>query len=376
MSDFKYLRLCDINFYHAFYKNGYCARSSGIPPADLDIVLSAETSSFFQKYALRLFSGRVNGTSVYGEVIKGADGKERLKKALPNDGKWVFTAFENNPDYSALSDKPLDVPNESCLYLTNLQSDAAAAPDALHLTTNNTKVNWQADVVPLITNESYIVDFNGDLEQNEIKLTLKNSTYELYPTGLIKAGGKTQASFKLNSAQSGLYVRNIKGTNDATFYFLNKNRSGKSPMAVIELYWNNQIPDNYQWQNPDKSVKNTPPAYRVNLGVRKTEWRYELGFKHLKDVADNIQLKDVVTGVQITSSDIAETFDLKHEIDNRRFLLASHQPLELAEETERRLSLKYKINGDESKLELLPQPTSASLQIDQNQLVSKILLNQ
>ncbi|MCB9314757.1 MAG: hypothetical protein H6569_01325 [Lewinellaceae bacterium] len=379
MGTFKYRRLCDVNFQHAYFDNGYCARPVVRPVSDLHIFPAAETDKLFRRHALRITSNRANSISIYGEVEKGADNLERLARPLNDTGKWVFVVSERNPSYRLLSDAPLTPAPAACLYLTNATGDAAAAADALHLTKGAGVVDWQQDLVSLHTAPTFQFVHNGPLDRTEALLKLKNSTTERQATKVVPSGNTNQAVFDLQNAVSGLYTLWVKGGELQTFYYLNAGNTGNTPLAVIELYWNDPATDNYRWQNADGGLRNTAPTYETGFATRRSIWKYQIVFKHLNetDMLPLGILRGVVSELKISSSVAGETFNLEQETDNRQFIVTAQQPLDWQEGTQRIIGLDYKLNDDLKHREHLPKPVPDSLRTDPqtNQLIASISLH-
>lgn len=379
MGTFKYRRLCDVHFQHAYFDNGYCARPVVRPVSDLHIFPAAETDKLFRRHALRITSNRANSISIYGEVEKGADNLERLARPLAGTGKWVFVVTEQNPNYRLLSDAPLTAVPGTCLYLTNATGDAAAAAEALHLSKGAGVVDWQQDLVSLHTAPTFQFVHNGPLDRTEALLKLKNSTVEHGATKVVPVGNTNQAVFDLQHAESGLYTLWVKGIEQSTFYYLNAAPEGLVPLAVIELYWNGPATDNYLWQNADKSLRDPNPTYLVGFSARSSIWKYQIAFNHLHD-ADVLPLgitRAVVSELVISSSQAGETFQLEQETDNRQFLVAAQQALDWQEGAQRIIKLDYKLDDNEIHREPLPKPVPASLHTDPqtNQLIASISLH-
>lgn len=379
MGSFKYRQLCDIQFYHAYFDDGISRRSVVQPISDLSITPSRETTNLFQKQRLRCYYRQPNGVSIFGEVEKAGGNQERLATPLSDTDKWVFTVSERNPDYRLLSDMPLDLVPSTCLYLTNATSDQAAGVKGLHLTKSGAGANWQNDLVSLNTSLVYIHNENGPLQTSQAVLIMKNSTFQIQAERILPGKGTYQAVFNLQNAPSGLYSLRIKNADITTFYFLKGSPMLVNPIAVIEIYWNNLVTDNYLWQNADGSLREPAPAYRVDLAARSSVWKYNICFAHLQDTT-LLQagiIRDNISNLSI-QSDQGEQFILETETDNRRFLVAAQQPLPWHETPQRRLTLSYNLNNSQAERDPLPHPTPESLQTAApgNQLISSIIINQ
>lgn len=380
MGSFKYRQLCDIQFYHAYFDNGISRKSVVQPVSDLDIALSPETARLFHKHRLRCYYRQPNGVSIYGEVDKGAGNLEYLSAPLRSTDKWVFVVLERNQDYRLWSDMPMNLNSSDCLYLTNATGNQAAAPDGLHLTKSADKADWQTDLISLHTIPAYTYDENGPLQASQAILSLQNSAFQMQAERVLPGKGTSQAVFNLQNAPSGLYTLQVKGSDKAIFYFLNGAPRSARPMAVIEIYWNNTVTDNYLWQNADGSLRDPTPAYRINLAARNSIWKYRIAFGHLQDT-DQIPagiFRDNISNLSISSDPAGDQFVVEQETDNRRFLVAAQQPLPWHETPQRRLTLSYDLNNQAMEREPLPHPTPESLQTDtqSNQLISSIIINQ
>lgn len=380
MRSFKYRQLCDIQFYHAYFDNGVSRRSVVEPVRDLDIALAPETARLFQKQRLRCYYGHPNGVRVFGEVEKGAGNQERLSVPLRSTDKWVFVVLERNPNYRIWSDIPLGLDPSACLYLTNATGDQAATPAGLHLTKSAAGVDWQTDLVSLHRAPIYTYNENGSLQTNQAVLILKNSALQIQAERVLPIDAISQAVFNLQNAPSGLYTLRVKGADKATFYFLNGSPRSARPMAVIEIYWNNAVTDNYLWQNADGSLRDPAPAYRASLAARHSIWKYRIAFGHLQDVDQEAAglFRDTISNLSISSDQAVDQFVVEQETDNRVFLVAAQQTLPWHETPQRRLTLSYDLNNHPMEREPLPHPTPESLQMDtqSNQLISSISLNQ
>jgi hypothetical protein len=379
MGSFKYRRLCGIQFYHAYFDNGIGPRPGVHPISDLDIVAAVETAQLFKRHGLRGNSLQTNGMAIFGEVEKDAGNQERLTRPLVADDKWVFIVKERNPDYRLLSDAPLGVDPNKCLYFTNATGDNVANADTLHLTKDPGGVNWQNDLITLHATPVYRYEESGSLSKQQIKLLLRNSHVEIPPARLLSTGSITQVVFDLQKAASGIYTLRVKNQDKGTFYFLNSPPTYAAPLAVIEIYWNNTVTDNYLWQNVDNSLRDPTPIYRVDIAARKSIWKYRIAFNHLHD-EDDLPVgitKDSISNLDILSNQAGELFKVEQETNNRQFVVAAQQQLDWQEASARKLTLIYNLNNNQVERTPLPLPTPESLQTDlqANQLISPISLH-
>ncbi|MCB0575932.1 MAG: hypothetical protein KDC61_15355 [Saprospiraceae bacterium] len=380
MGKFKYRRLCDINFQHAYFENGYAARPVVNPVSDLLILPSVETSRLFQTHALRIHSSRSNSVSVYGEVEQDAVGKERLVKPLPDSGKLVLVVTEQNPDYQLLSDAPLHIKPSMCLYLTNATGDNTATLEELHLMQSKNQVDWQNDLVTLHQTGTYNFVHNGALNAADVLLKLRNSVTTLAPAKLIQSGSNTQVVFDLKQAADGMYTLAFNGNEAGSFYYLKNVPYNGTPLAIVELYWSRPATDNYLWQNDDKSLRNAPSIYVVRFAARQSVWKYQIDFKyrHRPENLPGGTMHHMISDLKVTSNNREEKFQQESETDNRLFSIVSQQPLDWRENSERIITLNYNVdNASQDPVGPLPHPVPAALRTDPQtqQLISPISLH-
>ena len=378
MGSFKYRQVCDLQFYHAYFNDRISRKSAVEPVWDLDIVPAPETARLFKKHLIRCYFRQPNGVSIYGEVEKNAADLEFLTVPLKSTDKWVLVVTQRNPDYMLCSNMPLNPAPDACLYLTNATGDQAAPAGQLHLTTSAAGVDWNTDMIPLHRSPVFTYQVNGPLNADQAVLVLKNSTYQLPAAQVIAGSNMHQAVFNLQDAPSGCYTLRINGAEQAVFYFLNGWTLPGSPLAVIELYWNNAVTNNYLWQNANGSLRSPAPEYRIDFAARDSIWKYRIAFNHLQNEDLPLSPRDSVSNLSIQSDQNGEIFAIEQETDNRHFWVAAQQPLSWHESPQRRLTLRYDLNDKTKEREPLPHPTPDSLHTDpqSNQPTSSISLNQ
>jgi hypothetical protein len=373
MATTRYKPLCDINFYHAFYENGRSPKTALNPSSALEISVSEETAAFFKQYELRYFSKNINSVSIYGEVQQDSTGKLFHAKELPNIGKWVLLVSLKEVNYLSLSDAPIEKMPNTCLYFSNLKGTAGAPLTNLHLTNNPTGINWQTDRVSLHNNSIYSYTHSVVVKASDVQLkNVQNNLLSYEPDAVVAKNTTSFLSFKLDKIESGLYELWIQGALIKQFYYVKMPPLQQKPWAVIEIYWDNTVAANYQWLNPDKSLKSAPPQYKINLEARKSFWQYQIAFKHLKDTEPN---KDTVTNVKIAPLPITDAFGLVSNTD-KEFIFKSQQALDWREQPNRKIGLTFNIGTKVYGKDILPYPSTSILQKDNtNQLIATILVN-
>jgi hypothetical protein len=330
-----YSELFSISLQQRFYHNGFCPSFKDQPEPDFELVPTTETLALMEKLDLiyrrkdmiagGLVLARVHGQTGGGnELLRfkpGVDDKLCFHLVLRNMALLGFTNLAPTPNLATV------------YYFTNNQTDIFATRDNLHLTQDAAGVKTENDT---LLQSSNIYRFHSPVvvAPGTAMVRHKLTAMQLAPDSLVTNGGQSDLVFNLASLPSGICELLISNAVKQTFYF--DGNVAIMPFGVIEILLSTILPENYRVVEPDFSLTDARPQYKIKFTNRQTHWRYTFRLPATAPLAREIAaLNDAdrtafLNNLKLTASDASVTFS-QSSFDERGIVFESDNVLALQE---------------------------------------------
>lgn len=348
MISIKYKPLFDVEILHSFYSSGKCP--------DLTMVPTSDCQNTLQYLGLRFLPTDFGGTLFAKVNTIGT--KDIIKNPIPENTKFSFLLRLTRNVFENFTNVNLNRPRTSHYYFNNLINNISADSFPLLVANTTNKIVSDADLLPFVTNTLGYVHTNAAASQNgEIRFI---DTGQSFQQTLSNNKNTFNFSYDLSNMPGGRVKLFVEGVEKISVYHIDSGNA-KDLFAVVDIFYQGGLPAAYQFQNADNSI--VTRFYKIAFTNRATKWRYVIS-----KIFDQS-----ITGVSVAkASGPAIAFTAKSGVPVNQFILASNNPLPLAEEPVSGIKLSDQTN--KVIIENLPNPPLNVVSAEGADIFSDILI--
>ena len=265
--DTEYRELFRITLTHRYYTSGRCA--------DLRIKPSPHCRQLLKDYGL-LCVETAEGIVIRYPDVSGTPEQTLPLKPISEAVGFSFMVQSVNPYLTNFSELPLNLSPTAIYYFDNLAANVQDSKLLLSADDGNPFISGQ-DAIELRPQR---FDYRADHGSASALIEIRDAwdqTLIRQTVPVIK--GVLNAPIDLRRGSPGQFSLLIDGAPQMKFY-ADDRLVGRNLFGLINIYRNDSVPAEYQFNDPAQQNLITPRTYCLQIDRRKTFWKYYVALKY------------------------------------------------------------------------------------------------